>query len=251
MLQTALALASKGLHVFPCEVAGKKPVTSHGCLDASTDPAIIRAWWGEQPNFNIGIATGTASRVFVVDIDGLDAEAALARMENSNTGLPPTVEALTGKGRHLYFKHPDIPINNSASKVAPGIDVRGTGGYVIAPPSLHPSGRRYTWSVDSAAAFADAPQWLLDKIAPPTGPAGKKSPADWLPLIEAGVGEGRRDVTLTSFAGYLFRHRVDPAIVRKVLHWANAECSPPLPDEDIDKIFLSIGTREEKRRSRD
>ena len=71
---------------------------------------------------------------------------------------------ITARGRHLFFKMPETPVRNSTSKIAPGIDVRGDGGYVLAPPSVHPSGRLYCWSVDSADTFAAAPEWLLDKL---------------------------------------------------------------------------------------
>ena len=103
----------------------------------------------------------------VIGVDDVDAEAELKKLEDQNSRLPPTVEAVTARGRHLFFKWPQRDVRKSASKVAPGIDVRGTGGYIVAPPSLHPSGKRYCWSVDSANTIATAPEWLLDKITAP------------------------------------------------------------------------------------
>ncbi len=99
--------------------------------------------------------------VFVVDVDGLDAEAALRRLEAEHGALPPTVEVITARGRHIYFKWPQEPVRNSAGKIGPHIDVRGDGGYVLSPPSIHPSGRRYSWSVDSTSYIAEAPGWLV------------------------------------------------------------------------------------------
>ena len=131
MLRTALKLAGKGVRIFPCLPRQKVPATPHGCLDATTDSEVIRGWWRERPACNIAIATGTASDVFVVDVDGLDAECALRKLEAENGALPPTVEAITARGRHLYFKMPEMPVRNSAGKIAPGVDVRGDGGYVI------------------------------------------------------------------------------------------------------------------------
>ena len=142
MVRSALALAKRGLAVFPCRPQDKRPATVHGCKDASTNAELIRYWWEQDPAYNIGVATGAPSGLFVVDVDGLDAEAELSRLEHENGDLPPTVEVITARGRHLYFQLPaDVPIPNSAGKIAAGIDVRGTGGYVLAPPSMHPSGR--------------------------------------------------------------------------------------------------------------
>src|SRR5215471_1208019 len=161
MLKTARALAEKGMHVFPCVPRNKRPATAHGLKDATTDPLEIEAWWGRDPNYNLAVATGSVSGVFVVDIDGEDAEAELRRLEKEHGQLPATVESVTGRGRHIFFRCPDKPVRNTAGKIAAGIDTRGDGGYVLVPPSMHPSGKRYAWSVDSAASFADAPDWLL------------------------------------------------------------------------------------------
>ena len=142
MLRTALALAARGMAVFPCRERAKQPATEHGLKDATTDPEIIKQWWQQEPQFNLAIATGAASGIFVVDIDGLDAEAELRRLETEHGELPATVEVVTPRpGRHLYFRMPGAPLRNSASKIAPGIDVRAAGGFVVCPPSIHPSGR--------------------------------------------------------------------------------------------------------------
>jgi bifunctional DNA primase/polymerase-like protein len=148
MLRTALRLAARGLHVFPCAPSAKTPACAHGCKDATTDIIVIQGWWGANPDFNIGVATGAASSIFVIDIDDGAAETALKKLEECHGELPPTVEAITPRGRHIYFRYPQAPVPNSAGKLADGLDVRGDGGYVLAPPSLHPSGRRYTWSVE-------------------------------------------------------------------------------------------------------
>jgi hypothetical protein len=166
LLDTALSLASRGLHVFPCRPRGKEPATYHGLKDATIDPTKVIGWWRSNPHFNIGLATGKQSGIFVVDLDSIDAEAELRKLEQCHSTLPPTVESITGKGRHLFFAWPDQLIRNSVGAnggIAAGVDIRGENGYVIAPPSIHPTGRPYTWSVDSANAFAVAP-----RIAPAT-----------------------------------------------------------------------------------
>jgi hypothetical protein len=247
VIHSALALAARGFHIFPCRSRDKRPATTNGLKDATTDPDIIRAWWRQQPDNNIAIATGPASGVFVVDVDGLDAEATLRRLEAEYGALPATVEVITARGRHIYFKWPQEPVRNSAGKIGPRIDVRGDGGYVLSPPSIHPNGRRYSWSVDSANYIADAPGWLLAKQ---NGIAVTATPSsEWRALIE-GVGEGARDCSLAKLAGHLLRHHVDPFIALGLLQsWNATHCAPPLPAADIERIVNSIAGKELRRRS--
>jgi Bifunctional DNA primase/polymerase, N-terminal/Primase C terminal 1 (PriCT-1) len=241
MLSAALKLASAGLAVFPCRARDKRPATENGLKDATVDPGQITAWWTEQPDCNIAIATGAVSEIFVVDVDGPDAERELQRLE-----LPTTVEAITARGRHFYFKYPDTPIRNTASKIAPGVDTRGDGGYVLAPPSVHPSGARYRWA--GASTVAAAPGQLIARISERAN--GKAtSPAEWQQLFTSDIPEGQRDCTLTKMAGKLLRHCVNAADVLGIMQSINAaRCRPPLPPEDIERIVESIAKRELKRR---
>ena len=247
MRQFALALARRGLHVHPCRPRSKLPATVKGCRDATVDPKIIECWWQSNPDYNIAIATGEASHIFVIDVDGLEAEAELRKLEGQHCELPPTVEVITARGRHLYFEWPGRMVRNSAGKVGPGLDIRGEGGYVLAPPSVHPSGRRYALSVDSVDTPAAAPEWLLtaaavkhmNRAAPP---------AEWRELVK-GVHEGARDCSTARLAGHLLRHHIDPLVVLEMLQcWNAARCTPPLPEKDIERIVDSIAARELKRR---
>lgn len=250
-LRAALALAARGLHVFPCTARGKTPATPHGLKDATADPVQIESWWLVDPNYNLAVATGTISGIFVVDVDGMDAEAALRALEAEHGALPATVEVLTGNGRHAWFKHPaDTTIANSASKVAPGIDVRGNGGYVLAPPSVHPSGKLYAWSVDCAKAVAEAPAWLLAKIATPNSGNGVATPAsEWLKLAEGGVTEGTRNDAVAKLTGHLLRRRVDPRVTLELIRtWNAARCRPPLADKEVEAVVNSIAGKELRRR---
>jgi len=250
MIRSALALAKKGLHVFPCQPRAKIPATTNGVKAATADPDTIRRLWQPLPEANIAFATGEPSGIFILDVDGIDAETELRKLEAQHSALPPTVEVITARGRHIYFKMPDAPIRNSAGKLGPGLDVRATGGYVLAPPSIHPTGRRYEWSVDCANAIADAPAWLVRIIAAPANGNGKSAtpPSEWRDLIK-GVSEGARDCSLTKLTGYLLRRHVDPFVTLELIRVFNAtRCAPPLPDQDIERIVASVAGLELKRR---
>jgi hypothetical protein len=254
---SALAYARRGFHVFPCWPRGKDPACAHGCRDATIDSNLIIGWWRGNPECNIGIATGKQSGIFVVDLDDADAESELRKIEQQNSALPPTVESITGKGRHLFFAWPNRPIRNSVGAkggIAPGIDIRGQGGYVIAPPSIHPSGRAYAWSIDSASAFAAAPQWLLDLITRTGRSSHSKSRAlpasEWSALLESTVTEGARNSTLTSIVGHLVCRLDCREVLTLMQAWNAIHCIPPLPERDVMRIVNSIASREYRRRSR-
>jgi len=134
-----------------CTSPGKHPRTQHGHKDASKELAPVAQWWQHFPNANIGIATGSISGVFVLDIDsksgGLES---LHDLEARSGNLPRTPVVETGGGgRHYFFAlPPDRVVKNSTSQVGAGIDVRGDGGYVVAAPSNHASGGQYRWLTD-------------------------------------------------------------------------------------------------------
>ena len=238
MLSSALALARNGMSVFPCRVRDKRPATANGCTDATRDPDQIRAWWQQDANFNIGIATGDRSGIFVVDIDNEDGFAALAKLGV----MPDTVAAVTANGEHFYFKMPECDLRNSVRKIADGVDIRANGGYVLAPPSIHPSGKRYAWDVDSASAFADAPDWLLDKLT------DRPRKVDVSGLM-ADAPEGERNDRIARIAGHLLRHRVHVEMTASLLlAWNCQHCTPPLDDDEVLRTIESICKCEGRRR---
>jgi Bifunctional DNA primase/polymerase, N-terminal len=155
----ALALAQRGLPVFPCAPRDKVPAIRGGFYSATTNPETIKRQW-RIPDRNIGIPTGSSSGFWVLDIDGDEGAAGLEDLQRKHGALPPTREAITGGGgRHLLFKYVG-PIQSTASRIAPGIDTRGDGGYIVAPPSIHPNGLRYRWAHD-CTELAIAPDWLV------------------------------------------------------------------------------------------
>jgi hypothetical protein len=236
----ALELARLGCAVFPCQPRGKTPATQNGCKDATTDPVRINSWWNAYPDLNIGIATGAVSGFFVVDVDGEKGEASLRKLEEAHEPLPPTVEAITGKGRHCYFRLGEHgQICNTAGLIGVGLDIRGDGGYVLAPPSIHPSGRAYTWSVDSAKEFADAPDWLHALI----GADMKGKPLEhWHSVLTEPISNGERNTTLASIAGKLFHHDVNIILIHDILGCVNvARCEIPISPAEVETIVLSVG----------
>lgn len=178
-LEQALAYALTGWKVFPiyyvkrngtcscgnpkCDRSiGKHPKTKNGFNEATTDPEVIKAWWNADPSANIGLATGHGN-LTVLDVDVREnkkGDASLATLEAANSLLPPTLEVRTGSGgRHLYFIAPEA-VSGSTSKVGKDLDVRGTGGYVILPPSNYITGGKYQW-VNFGTPIAPLPLWLF------------------------------------------------------------------------------------------
>lgn len=146
-LEHALAYAAKGWAVFPLAKASKSPITEHGFKEASTDPKQIRKWWRAHPHANIGIATGRVSGIIVVDVDPKNG-GDLATFWKA-TGLDDHKLGLvtTGSdGSHLYFRYPDGIEVPSRIEFVKGVDLKSDGGYVVAPPSVHPNGVLYAWA---------------------------------------------------------------------------------------------------------
>jgi hypothetical protein len=165
-LVAALDYLGRGWSVLPIEPHAKRPLLPWRALQRqAASRAAVTHWFERSPDANIGIVTGQLSGLVVLDVDpyhgGTDS---LAALEKRHGALPVTVEALTGGGgRHLYFRHPGPRLPNRVG-LQPGLDVRGDGGCVVAPPSIHPSGRRYSWVRERApgeAALAALPSWLV------------------------------------------------------------------------------------------
>jgi hypothetical protein len=217
-LDAALRYAQRGWAVFPCHEPAmggcschredcpspaKHPRTPHGLRDASTDPEVVSRWWRRWPDANIGVRTGGESGLIVLDVDpdhgGLRS---LVELERRHGRLPPSLTVRTGTGRHYWFRHPGWPLRNSAGRLGPGIDLRGDGGYIIAPPSRHASGRRYQWTCGQP--LAPAPHWLLalarepTRLDPPISLRQHPAPNDTRPWARAALdGELARIRTAT------------------------------------------------------
>lgn len=235
MRELAIAYMKRGWPVFP--VQGKVPMTRHGVLDATTDVQMALGWSDKATG--CGLATGKASGLFVVDLDSEEARdefMALAAREGGK--MVPTVASRTLKGWHLFYRMPEgLEIRNSASKILPQVDIRGTGGYVVLPGSRHPDGGKYSWQPSwgiEDLEVADAPKWLLRLIT-------QEAPVKAAPPMPSQVIEGARNETLTSLAGSMRRRDFSEAAIYEALRIENeAKCSPPLSDREVRSIAASM-----------
>jgi Bifunctional DNA primase/polymerase, N-terminal len=160
LLAAALGYASNGWEVLPLRPGRKEPATAHGLHDASSDVDQVRRWWNDVPAANVGLRTG--GRFDILDIDSPDAFERLVGHIGDPDLIPSTRTVKTARGWHLYFR--PTGAGNRAG-LLPGIDYRGAGGYVVAPPSIHPSGAVYR--VTSDTPIAPAPPWLVRLLEPP------------------------------------------------------------------------------------
>lgn len=234
---------SRRWSVLPLRPREKRPLIQWEPLqNARPSAPDIDKWFERWPDANIGIVTGEISNLVVLDIDsnhgGNDS---LKRLEQRFELLPATVEAMTGGGgRHLYFSHPGGLIRNRAG-IAQGIDLRSDGGYVVAPPSIHPIGRRYLWSPGRSpldTAPAPLPRWLMTATR---GPRPRRTLNDWRQLAREGVPEGQRNSTIASLTGHLLWHGVDPQVALELLlAWNRTRCRPPLDDAEVAQVVQSI-----------
>lgn len=242
--EAALDYRRAGWSVLPVRPGEKRPLIRWETLQRKhASPDDIAAWFTRWPEANVGVVTGTISGLVVLDVDPHHGgEESLHRIEATEGPLQPTVEARSGGGgRHLYFAHPGGVVRNRAG-IAAGIDLRGDGGYIVAPPSRHPSGRPYAWREGRAPGdvpLAPLPRWLI------AGPDGTIGPghdfAYWRALVREGVDEGRRNTTIASLTGHLLWHGIDSRVALELLHaWNRVRCRPPLPDDEVAQVVESI-----------
>lgn len=246
----ALAYAARGWSVIPIAPREKRPLVSwREFQQRATTPDEIGHWFRHWPDANVGIVTGRVSGLVVVDVDrrhgGVESVAAA---EADFGALPVTVEAATGGGgRHLYFAHPGGTVANRVA-MRPGIDLRGDGGCVVAPPSVHPSGARYAWVAGRApgeCALAPPPVHFFGPLA--AGRPVGHSRLHWRRLIRDGVGEGARNATIASLAGHLLWRDVDLGVVLELmLAWNRTHCRPPLADDEVVQVVQSIARLHER-----
>lgn len=243
--------AELGFRVFPCAPGEKRPLTQHGCKDATTDLAQVEAWWEQWPAANIGIAT---DGLLVVDIDGKDNPWPGAAHEVDLTRGP--VARTPRGGTHHYHRQPGgdgqpggAGWRNTASTLAPHVDTRADGGYVLAPPSVV-EGAAYEWAETfeldcTPDALPEPCAWLMEALEGTGGSitaAGERS-------ASIGQGEafpeGQRNHGLARLAGVMRRAGFGASEIHAALEVANRDrCSPPLKSFEVRKIAESVSKYE-------
>lgn len=184
MLEHALEYASTGFRVLPvhgvvdghctcprgasCAARGKHPRLGAWTQHATTEEHVVRQWWAQWPTTNVGLAMGGEERLVALDIDGEKGRASLAELEAAHGPLPLTLTSVSGRaegGEHRLFRVPDHLAIEVLNRVGfmPGLDTRGEGAQIVAPPSVHASGRRYAWK--HVVPIAELPRWLHDRVA--------------------------------------------------------------------------------------
>ena len=242
-LEAAKHYLALGWSVLPLRRRAKRPLIRWEHLQHKRPSAEeISEWFRRWPDANIGIVTGEISNLIVLDIDPKHGgDSMLGQLEQKFGMLPDTVEAVTGgEGRHLYFAHP-FGLARNRTGLAQGIDLRGDGGYIVAPPSIHPSGRPYKWAAGRSPeeiTLAPLPRWML---VPVRGLRVGRSLPQWRKLVQEGVAEGERNSTIASLTGHLLWHGVDPEVALEVLlAWNRMRCRPPLDDTEVAHVVASI-----------
>jgi hypothetical protein len=225
-----------------CSSPGKHPRTRNGLHDASTDRATILGWGERWPDSNLAIVTGSASGVWALDVDarhgGLDT---LADLIDRHGPLPDTLMAITGGGgQHWLFRYAE-GVRNRAG-IAPGIDVRGEGGYIAVEPSVHASGNAYAWEASSdptdGVAPVPAPEWLMAMVV-------AEAPRQAAPVAAGAIAEGGRNNALASLAGTMRRAGMSREAIESALVAENdRRCVPPLSRQEVERIAWSISRKE-------
>jgi hypothetical protein len=274
LVERVLEVAGYGFCVFPlwwprdggcacrrgrdCRNPGKHPRITNWQELATTDEVAIREWWGRWPLANIGILTGARSNLVVLDYDpGEEAVESLAVLEALHGELPATVQVLSGRvdpltgrrGVHYYFRHPGTEIPNSVRTLAERLDLRGDGGLVVAPGSVHASGRRYEWEAGHHPAdtpLADLPAGIVGAVRAPrtvhhepehwVEPSGLPPVAErirraraWLAQRQPAVqGQGGSSYTMGTCAVVVrgFALPDEESALEALADW-NARCVPP------------------------
>ena len=233
ILAAALAYADRGWQVFPVK-PDKDPWTPNGFKDASDDPEQLAFWWRQHPTAGVAIATGAVSGLDVIDEDTPKGGArGRAELEKRIGPLPPTYEVLSGGGgKHFYFAHPGVEVPCSVRELGTGLDVRGDGGYIIAPPTIHGKTRR-PYKLLHERELAPWPAALLN------GSEDRRN--GHAPALADEIPEGERNATLTSCAGTIRRRGAGEAEIYALLSAMNVtRCKPPLSDRDVRRIARSV-----------
>lgn len=230
-------LRAKGFAIVPLRPKSKIPAEGYSSKTTITKKKKLKQYFDANPDANYGIATGQASNLVVLDVDGKPGKKALKALKREHVGFPQTVVVETGRGKHFYFTSTSL-IKNSASTLSTNLDVRGEGGYVVGPGSVHENGTRYKYSagrklgVQKMATSEWLSSRLAERCAPPTS---SDKPA-------AVVAEGGRNKALISHLGGLVRKGVVGEDLAVLARDFNSKFQEPLSDAEVAKTIKSAMT---------
>ncbi len=233
-IDAARAYYLEGWSVIPLRYASKVPnlPRDHGLLGRRATPEELRGFSWE----GVGVVTGSLSGIVVLDIDG---ERGMRSMNEGGYDVPITVTAKTPNGWHHYFQYTDKIDRSYIGSIAEGVDIKSNGGYVVAPPSVHPSGEVYRWADElgpKEVPIASPPSWMVERAST----EGKYS----VPFNVGGEvwGQGQRNTKMVSLCGTLFARGFVLPVVASVAHEVNKRhCSPPMQDAEVEGIVNSVG----------
>jgi hypothetical protein len=245
VITEALALSQLGWSLVPLKSRSKEPLLRWKPLQKRklSEREIVELF-EQNPDANLGVVTGSISGLLVIDADAPEIV--------KRWGTPETPIAETSRGRHYYYQLPDSAVPSIVG-VADGVDIRAEGGYVVAPPSVHPSGRCYQWVIPPrgldpfGAEPAPPPAWLMELLSRHRAQSGTLE----LSRILQGVPEGQRNISSAALIGKLLGCL--PQDDWESIAWPlaaawNALNNPPLPDRELRRVFEKIAAREHQRR---
>ncbi len=248
LLEAALGYRRRGWSVIPLQPRGKKPLLARWkeYQDTAAGAEEITEWWTAHPDANIGIITGSVSRLVVLDLDGSKAPQIL----RAHLDLPRTGAVRTAKGFHLYYTSSNADIGNATRLLAEGdsaVDVRGEGGYVVAPPSVHETGKVYQWVIPPEEIIPLPPEieeFLLSRQGR-CQTSTETDGAEWWGAVAAGVPRGKRNDAAARVAGYFARMTGGnrEAVLRALALW-NTHNPEPLPERELATVTASVCHRE-------
>lgn len=251
IFDAAIKYAKRGWSVFPVR-KNKTPYTNNGFKDATTDPQVITNWWKKFPDANVAIATGSKSNgLVIIDIDidedkGIHGDESFQDWCNDEGLYIDSLTAVSGRGgKHLYFTSTE----KYGCKIGalPGVDIKGEGGYIIAPPSIHENGNAYFFDGDEdedeivcLQEDSDAEYFFNEMFK---GSSGENKPLE----IPKEVNEGsRNDMIFKMAASLQARGTADDIILAACQGYNEKNCHPPLSDEELEGIVTNVLRRYEK-----
>lgn len=256
MLTDALRYQSRGWSVIPLRFTGGVDDRKRPLIDSweqyqkkPADAEQIKSWWTQWPNANIGIVMGEVSGLIAIDLDGPHSVECLRR---AKVDVPKTASVSTGKGFHAYYAHPGYPVSNRARLLTDNngsaVDVRGDGGYVVAPPSVHGSGRVYSWVIPPEAGIAKLPPDLAMLLIGRSKPEVDHGDASWLDEAMKGSPKGARNDTCARLAGYWLNLVPRADCLRILTLWAD-RCDPPFPAHEVKSTVDSVSRIDTARKA--